>query len=185
MKVALAIAALLALLPPIGAALAAQPAPIPAPVVVTPIPIPPPAAAPNAAPPAATIPTAPPPVAPATGTAAPTATPPPAASAPAAPPEPWVTQNTVSLVVLNKVSAQTAKLSGPVGSTLTTGTLSIIARACVVRPADLPADAAAFLQITDSKQVAAPFAAWILMNEPELSAYENPIYSVYLAGCGK
>jgi hypothetical protein len=90
----------------------------------------------------------------------------------------------VSLIVLNKISAQTTPVSGAVGATLRVGSLSIVARACVVRPADLPADSAAFLDITDSKLAVPPFHAWILQNEPEVSIYDNPVYSVYLAGCG-
>ncbi len=180
MKVA-PVLALLPVLLPVPAAFAAQPAPIPAPVVVTPLPGSPPASAPATAAPPPTIPAAPPPVAP-----LPTPAPaPPAAAAPPAAPEPWVARGSVTLIVLNKISAQTTTLSGPVGATLTTGSLAITVRACVVRPPDLPEDAAAFLQITDSRQGAAPFAAWVLKNEPELSIYENPVYSVYVAGCGK
>ncbi len=111
-----------------------------------------------------------------------------APSAPAAPPpgpapDIWVAKSIVDLIVLDKVSARAAPLSGKVGEELHFGTLTIVARACVVRPPDAAADAAAFLDITDSQPGIAPFHAWMLLAEPSLSIYEHPVYDIRVAGC--
>jgi hypothetical protein len=107
----------------------------------------------------------------------------PPAGPPAPSPEAWVPRPVVQLTALDKVSARATSLSGKVGEVLHFGTLSIVARACMVRPPDQPADAAAFLDITDSQPGTTPFHAWMLLNEPSLSIYENPVYDIRLAGC--
>jgi hypothetical protein len=107
---------------------------------------------------------------------------PPPAAPPAPPPEAWVQRPIVQLTVLDKMSTHATSLSGKVGEVLHIGSLSIVARACVVRPPDAPADAAAFLDITDAAGTP-PFDAWMLLNEPSASIYENPVYDIRLAGC--
>ena len=115
---------------------------------------------------------------------APPATPSPA---PAAPPAPasaaWLARPIVQLTALDKVSARAVPLSGKVGEDLRFGSLTVVARACVVRPPDVPADAAAFLDITDARPGTPPFYAWMLLSEPSESIYEHPVYDIRLAGC--
>ena len=113
-----------------------------------------------------------------------------ASSAPAPPPPPpgpapdaWIARPIVDLMALDKVSARATPLSGKVGETLHFGSLTVVARACVVRPPDAAADAAAFLDITDARPGIAPFHAWMLFTEPSLSIYEHPVYDIRLAGC--
>jgi hypothetical protein len=110
----------------------------------------------------------------------------PAAPAPPPPgpaPDAWVARSIVDLTALDKVSARATPLSGKVGEELHFGTLTVVARACVVRPPDAAADAAAFLDITDARPGIAPFHAWMLLTEPSLSIYEHPVYDIRLAGC--
>ncbi len=102
---------------------------------------------------------------------------------PAPPPDIWVQRSTVELVGLDKVSGRATVLSGRVGQELHFGTLTVLARACVVRPPDTAPDAAAFLEITDSRPGPTPFHAWMLVSEPAVSIYEHPVFDIRLTGC--
>ena len=115
--------------------------------------------------------------------AAPAAPPAPVAP-PAAPPAPaWLPRQGADLVALDKVSAKSAKLSVAVGQSTSFGTLTIALRACDVRPPDVPADATAWLDITDSTAGAPQFHGWIVESDPALSGFEHPSYDIRLAGC--
>jgi hypothetical protein len=89
----------------------------------------------------------------------------------------------VKLQALDKVNAQTAALTIKVGATATFGSLTITAKACVVRPTDQPADAAAFLAVSDSHPDAPGFNGWMLQDEPAVSMMEHPIYDLRVTGC--
>jgi hypothetical protein len=112
----------------------------------------------------------------------PDAAPPAGPEAPPAP-DPWLPRPVVDLVGLDKVSARTTAISGPVGQPLHFGTLTVLVRACVVRPPDAAPDAAAFLEISDSRVSGKPFSAWMLLSEPSLSIFEHPVYDIRLVGC--
>ncbi len=176
----LAVAAVLTLLPFTAPAQQTMPPPLPAlrlPAVQTPGTgaVQTPGVAPNA---------------PATASApvpAPTQTAPaPAPVAPApAPPAPnlWLPKPVADLMALDKVTARATPLSIRVGQSATFGSLTIAVRACAVRPPDQPADATAFLDITDSHPGVAPFHGWMIVSAPELSMLEHPIYDVRVSGC--
>lgn len=174
--------------PPVGTAAPREPAPqgVPlAPVAPAASPyvpaLPPPASAepasngPASAPPANTAPS---------GSAAAVPLPAPTA-APATPqyPDLWQPRQGAELVGLDKVSAHATPLSGGLGQPLAFGTLRVVVRACLVRPADQPADAAAFLEITDSTGAVPPFRGWVWAEEPERNVYEHPLYDLRLTGC--
>ena len=82
--------------------------------------------------------------------------------------------------MINKISAATRTLTIPVGQTVKIGTLSVTVQACVVRPPNMPGDAAAFLSITGGPT---PFARWNLRSEPALAMFQDPIYSLRVRGC--
>lgn len=140
------------------------------------------------------VPAAPPfaPVLPAVQTplTAPVTSPPPpaaplsAAPPPAAPPlETWLPRSAVTLEGLDKVTARRTALTGKVGDTLHFGSLSIVVRGCVVRPPDQPADAAAFLAITDAHAGEPGFAGWMFAAEPAVAMLAHPLYDVRVTGC--
>lgn len=107
------------------------------------------------------------------------------APAPSPPPPPaWLNRSSANLTLLNKITARPRSVSVPVGQTVAFGSLTIAVRACLVRPADVPADATAFLDITDSHPDAPGFHGWMLAAEPEVSMLEHPVYDVRVAGCG-
>ena len=87
------------------------------------------------------------------------------------------------LSVLEKVRAQASTLTIKNGASATLGSLTIKVSNCVVRPPDQIADAAASVEITDSRPGAPGFRGWLLANEPAASMLESPIYDVRLIGC--
>jgi hypothetical protein len=160
---------LTALLPGIAAA---------QPITATPL-APPPAAVPQQPlSPAQTVPAQP---APPAVTATPSA--PPATEMPPWP-NVWQPRGSVVLHMLDKINAQTATATVKVGESVPFGSLTIAVRACDVHPSDQPADATAFLVITDRNPEAPGFTGWILRSDPSLSMLEHPLYDVRVAGCG-
>ena len=94
----------------------------------------------------------------------------------------WVPVGNFDLRVLDKVSARVSSLSGRTGNTLTYGSLSIVLRSCLTRPADKPADSAAFLDLTDRAGIA-NFHGWMIASAPALTMLEHPGYDVKVMAC--
>jgi len=108
----------------------------------------------------------------------------PGPNVPAAPPaNPWESRGTADLVALDKIDDRVVNLSVAVGQSATFFHLTIVVRACVVRPADQPADAAAYLDISDSRPTQPGFHGWMLANEPAASLLQHPVYDVRVTGC--
>jgi hypothetical protein len=95
----------------------------------------------------------------------------------------WVPAAGAKLQALDKVNAQATAMTVKVGQSATFGSLTITVKACVVRPPDQPADAAAYLDVTDSHPDSPPFNGWLLWHEPAVSMMEHPIYDIRVAGC--
>jgi hypothetical protein len=103
---------------------------------------------------------------------------------PAAPPaNVWLPRQAAELKALDKVSTRVADLTVRVGQSVGFGSLTIAVRACVVRPPDQAADAAAWLDITDSHPDAAQFHGWLVLSAPMVSMLQHPVYDVRLSGC--
>jgi hypothetical protein len=81
------------------------------------------------------------------------------------------------------VTARAATLNGRLGAPLSFGSLTITLRSCVVRPSEQAPDAAAYLDVIDSRPGVAPFHGWLLLSAPAASVYEHPVYDVRLAAC--
>jgi hypothetical protein len=79
--------------------------------------------------------------------------------------------------------AQPSSLTIRTGQSATFGTLTLAVRGCDVRPPDLPQNAAAFLEVTDSRGSAPPFRGWMLSNTPAVSQFEHPLYALRLVTC--
>lgn len=95
----------------------------------------------------------------------------------------WVPAGTAKLQALDKVNAQTTALTIKVGQAVAFGSLTIVVKACVIRPPDQPADAAAYIEVTDSHPDSPGFAGWMLENEPAASMMQHPIYDIRVTGC--
>jgi hypothetical protein len=151
--------------------------------------------APTAAPPSASA-QAPAAAPPAVSTPGPSASVPSAPAAPGAPAPPpvdmtpqvqwaakWQPGTAAKIQALDKVNAQTTNLTVKVGQAATFESMTISVKACVVRPPDQPADAAAFLEVTDKHPDAPGFTGWMLANEPAVSMMQSPIYDLRITGC--
>ena len=98
-------------------------------------------------------------------------------------PDTWVPRQTAELVLLDKLRAQPSTITVRTGQTATFGTLTIGVKGCASRPPDLPQNATAFVDVTDSRGSAAPFHGWIFSGMPGLAQYEHPIYGMRLLSC--
>jgi hypothetical protein len=118
---------------------------------------------------------------------APAAAQPAAPSVPAVPAGPaapaWVPRGGAELQALDKVNARSRRLTLRDGQSAQYGSLTITVQACDVRPPDQPADAAAFLVVTDQHQGGPGFEGWMVRSDPAASMLEHPIYDVRVLGC--
>jgi hypothetical protein len=95
----------------------------------------------------------------------------------------WLPAGVAKLQALDKVNAQASTLLVKVGQSATFGSLTITVKSCVIRPPDQPADAAAFVDVTDSHPDSTGFSGWLLENEPSVSIMQHPIYDLRVTGC--
>ena len=102
---------------------------------------------------------------------------------PGAGPGGWLPRQTAEVTVLDKVRAQASPLTIRTGGSGTSGSLTITVRGCFVRPPDQPADAAAFLDIQDSRPTGTGFRGWMLAGSPALNVMQHPIYDVRVVAC--
>lgn len=92
-------------------------------------------------------------------------------------------EQTVQLRVMNKVDSHPQMLTVQVGQSASFGSLTIVPRSCLARPADQIQDWAAYLDITDSRQGEPSFHGWMLAKEPWIGVLQHPVYDVRLVGC--
>jgi len=114
-------------------------------------------------------------------------TPPAAAAAqtpaPPPPPDSWVPKPGVDLAALDKITAKVTPLAGKIGQAMKFGSLSVTVRSCIIRGPDQPADQAAFLDVTDSRDAGFAFHGWVILSDPAASVMQHPVYDLRLIGC--
>ncbi|MBW8271271.1 DUF2155 domain-containing protein [Caldovatus aquaticus] len=98
----------------------------------------------------------------------------------------WVPRQTAQLQALDKVTARVSVFDARVGQPARFDTLTIVVRACHARPPDEVPDAAAWMEITDSR--AAPgappaFRGWMFANAPGVHMLEHPVYDIRVLAC--
>jgi hypothetical protein len=150
----------------------AQPSTTPAPIIATPLPPPDPAVTP-AAPPVRGGPGGGPGGAPGSG---------PAGRA-AAFPDVWQPRQGATIQALDKINARHAVLTLRPGVPVTFQTLTIMLKACVVRPPDQPADAAAFVSVADRAGADQAFNGWLIRSIPSVSMLQHPMFDLRVMGC--
>jgi hypothetical protein len=98
----------------------------------------------------------------------------------------WLTKPTARLEALDKVTGRVSVVDLAIDTPASFGTLDIVVRACHRRPPELPPDSAAFLEINESRDAAAPvtlFSGWMFASSPGLSTLEHPVYDVIVLEC--
>lgn len=114
--------------------------------------------------------------------AQPEAPPPPPQRAPGWP-DTWLPRQGASLQILDKVNARAAVITVQAGGAATYQGLTIALRTCVVRPPDQPADAAAYITVTDKGEGARPVGLWLVRSAPAVSMLQHPIFDLRVMGC--
>jgi hypothetical protein len=98
----------------------------------------------------------------------------------------WVPMRSARLQALDKVTARITILEAPVGRAANFGSLTINLRACQGRAPDEVPDAAAFMEITDSRAAAGSppaFRGWMFANAPGVNMLEHPVYDIRVLEC--
>jgi hypothetical protein len=98
----------------------------------------------------------------------------------------WLPMRSARLQALDKVTARVTILEARVGGSVTFGTLTIALGACHGRGPDEVPDAAAWMEMTDSR--AAPgsppaFRGWMFANAPGVNMLEHPVYDIRVLEC--
>jgi hypothetical protein len=92
----------------------------------------------------------------------------------------------VTMRALDKVTTRTAKLEARVGETVRFRTLEITPKVCDKTPPEERPEAAAFLEITETREGRAPvsvFRGWMFASSPGLSPMQHPVYDVWVLDC--
>ncbi len=87
---------------------------------------------------------------------------------------------------LDKVTARISTIEAPIGEAVHFGTLEIVVRTCDKRPPEEPPEAAAFLDIRETRpqqQSTDLFRGWMFASSPALSAMDHPVYDVWVLDC--
>lgn len=98
----------------------------------------------------------------------------------------WVPRRVAQLQTLDKVTARVSVLQATVDRPASFGTLTIRVRACNARAPDEVPDAAAWMEITDSRAPAGSppaFRGWMFANAPAVSMLEHPVYDIRVLEC--
>lgn len=98
----------------------------------------------------------------------------------------WQPKGVAELQVLDKVTARISVLRANVGQPVSVGALTIRVAACNARPPDEVPDAAAWMEVTDSRRPAGQqqvFRGWMFANAPAVSMLEHPVYDLRVLEC--
>jgi hypothetical protein len=97
----------------------------------------------------------------------------------------WISSGTAELQALDKVTARISVIEAPVDTPVEFGTLVIRVGACHRRPPDDPPDAAAWLEVRDTRPGAAevPFRGWMFAASPGLNMLEHAVYDIRVLAC--
>jgi hypothetical protein len=98
----------------------------------------------------------------------------------------WRPQRVAVLQALDKVTARITLLRATLNQPERFGSLTIMVRSCFSRPPDEVADAAAWMEITDSR--AAPeappaFRGWMFAQAPGVNMLQHPVYDIRILEC--
>ncbi|MDB5369575.1 MAG: cellulase-like protein [Roseomonas sp.] len=98
----------------------------------------------------------------------------------------WEPRREAHLQALDKVTARVTILKATVGRPLAFGTLRITVRACNARPPEEVPDAAAWLEVADTRNDASGrpvFQGWMFANAPGIAMLEHPVYDLRVLEC--
>jgi hypothetical protein len=98
----------------------------------------------------------------------------------------WEPKREAELQALDKVTARITIVKAQLNQPITFGTLRVTVRACNARPADEVPDAAAWLEVQDTRNDAGGrpvFQGWMFANAPGIAMLEHPVYDLRVLEC--
>ena len=98
----------------------------------------------------------------------------------------WDAKREAELQALDKVTARITILKLQLNQPITFGTLRITVRACNARPPEVVADAAAWLEVQDTRNDSGGkpvFQGWMFANAPGIAMLEHPVYDLRVLEC--
>ncbi|HQT61217.1 MULTISPECIES: DUF2155 domain-containing protein [unclassified Acidiphilium] len=95
----------------------------------------------------------------------------------------WMPKQSATLDVLFKADGAVSRVTAAVGDRLTEGTLRIRVGACVVRPPDMPPDAAVYLSVRHNASGHMLFRGWLIRSEPGAAVVGDAAVTFRLVGC--
>jgi len=98
----------------------------------------------------------------------------------------WQPKRVAELQLLDKVTARISVVRATVGEPASFGTLTIRVAACNARPPDEVPDAAAWMEVSDSRRATGHqqvFRGWMFANAPAVSMLEHPVYDLRVLEC--
>ena len=96
--------------------------------------------------------------------------------------------NSITLRGLNKVTARSSLIEGPLGTVMRFGNLEMIASRCWQSPPEEQPENAALLEIWELKPKESPariFAGWMFSSSPGLSSLQHPVYDITVVSCNR
>lgn len=89
------------------------------------------------------------------------------------------------LDALDKITAKVTRIELQQDKPIRFGTLDITLRSCHANPPEEAPETAAFLEISETKNLktARLFTGWMFASSPSLSALDHPVYDVWVVSC--
>ena len=94
--------------------------------------------------------------------------------------------NSITLRGLNKVTARSSIIEGPIGTVMRFGNLEMVASRCWKSPPEEQPENAALLEIWELKPKESPeriFAGWMFSSSPGLSSLQHAVYDITVVSC--
>lgn len=98
----------------------------------------------------------------------------------------WDAKQEAELQALDKVTARITILKARLNQPITFGTLRITVKACNARPPEEVPDAAAWLQVDETREGSENrpvFQGWMFANAPGVAMLEHPVYDLRVLQC--
>jgi hypothetical protein len=98
----------------------------------------------------------------------------------------WDPKQEAELQALDKVTARITILKARLNQPITFGTLRITVKACNARPPEEVPDAAAWLQVDETREASQGrpvFQGWMFANAPGIAMLEHPVYDLRVLQC--